>query len=75
VATTSHNIGMKKSRDQDLREIDGVAEQAKTAIGSKAPADALLEPMRKHSYYYDDAHGYEEYDPKKEDNDADEYDD
>ena len=40
---------------------------------SKSDDDRATEPER--SYYYDDAHGYEEYDPKKDDDETDEPDD
>lgn len=38
-------------------------------------ASAWAEDEKKHVYYYDDAHGYEEYDPKKDSEDKDEEDD
>lgn len=28
-----------------------------------------MDQPRRHDYYYDDAHGYEEYDPSREDED------
>jgi len=43
---------------------------------AKSGDDRATKPER--SYYYDDAHGYEEYDPKRDaelDEDADEIDD
>jgi len=42
---------------------------------AKRDVDPLAEPTR--TYYYDDAHGYEEYDPQREEeeDDIDEVDD
>lgn len=35
----------------------------------KAAGSELMDQPRRHGYYYDDAHGYEEYDPSREDED------
>ncbi|PYT00453.1 MAG: hypothetical protein DMF63_07755 [Acidobacteria bacterium] len=32
---------------------------------------SVEEDQKDHEYYYDDAHGYEEYDPEEEDDDRD----
>lgn len=40
----------------------------------EGPPDGQIsdEDQKKHRYYYDDAHGYETYDPDSEDSDEDE---
>lgn len=38
----------------------------------KGPKEgSAAEDQRERGYYYDDAHGYEEYDPEKEDDESD----
>lgn len=40
------------------------------AVSEKDPTWA--EDQKKHSYYYDDAHGYEDFDPSEDTDDEDE---
>jgi hypothetical protein len=36
----------------------------------ESPKDENAEDQKERGYYYDDAHGYEEYDPEEEEDDA-----
>jgi hypothetical protein len=49
-------------------------EQRDDTTERDAPSPARREPQPSHSYYYDDATGYEIYDPSAEDEDEDETD-
>ena len=33
--------------------------------------DSVCEDQKRHEYYYDDAHGYEEFDPESDEDDVD----
>lgn len=49
-------------------------EQRDDTTERDAPSPARQEPQPRHSYYYDDATGYEIYDPSNEDEEEDETD-
>ncbi len=61
-------------KDHEFRKSDDDPEEIENENFPEEPKEGSHNPKR--SYYYDDAHGYEEYDSKKDDDDQpDEFDD